>query len=156
MPGVAHESPPPAFPPLQRPDCCMGAFCKKSEGTATVNNLIQKYYLRQLTKDFVSHLKTNSDTTNGLTSKTQNTRGSGSYNLFARVSQSVPENLCPLHACHRPGVRTFSRGLTHEADQQLYRSIQSWVWTLAARLPPRRAPTCASLFTDSRTVNLAL
>ena len=72
------------------------------------------------------------ETNNGPTSKTQNTRGSGSNNFFARVSQSVPEIICPLHACHRHGVKTFPR----------------------RRLPPRRAPTCAHVFTDSRSVKL--
>ena len=96
------------------------------------------------------------ETNNGLTSKTQNTRGSGSYSLFARVSQSVPENLCSTACVSSPWGLDIPPRLAHEADQQLYRSIQSWVWTLAARFPPRRAPACAYVFTESRTVHLVL
>ena len=82
------------------------------------------------------------ETDNELRCMTQNTRGSGSHSLSARVSRKCPTK--PLStAC------VSSPRLAHDADQQLYRSIQYWVWTLAARLPRRWAPTCAYVYTPS-------
>ena len=92
----------------------------------------------------VAHLKTNSDR-NEQRTNTHDTEHERSIVLqfVSPCLSKVAQKTCPLHACHRLGVRTFHRRLAHEADQQLYRSVQSWVWTPAARLPPRRAPTCA-------------
>ena len=93
--------------------------------------------------------QTLTETNNGPSCMTQDTRGSGLAICLPVSLESVPENLCPLHAGQSHGVRTFTRRLAHEAYQQLYRSRQSWVWTLAARLTHRQAPTCAHVFTQT-------
>ena len=104
----------------------------------------------------IAHLKTNSGRNNGLTCMTKNTRGSGSYNLFARVAQSVPETL-------RPRMRVIAMKLEHSPVGSRMTQINN--------CPGQYNPGCAHLQrvyrpagrphvhvcfnTDGRTVNLA-
>ena len=57
--------------------------------------------------------------------ETYKTRDGQGLTIRLPVSlESVPKNVCTLHACHRHGVGTFTCRLAHEADQRRSTTVQ--------------------------------